>query len=83
MFSKSYSNPRQLKIVDTAPSNSAVGIGLAPNNHNPAKYPGWMKKSCGYHSDDGALFKKGNHVSGYIPDSEEKERQRERDNNLS
>lgn len=50
----------QLKISECGPS-SAVGIGLADKQLSPYKYPGWEKKSCGYHSDDGVLFKRGLH----------------------
>ncbi|KAL5250790.1 hypothetical protein ACHWQZ_G016507 [Mnemiopsis leidyi] len=50
----------QLKIVECG-ADSAVGIGLADRSHEPTKFPGWKKKSCGYHSDDGILYKKGHH----------------------
>lgn len=50
----------QLKIVECG-ADSAVGVGLADRSHEPSKFPGWKKKSCGYHSDDGILYKKGHH----------------------
>ena len=45
-------------------ADSAVGVGLADKTHDPSKFPGWKKRSCGYHSDDGILFKKGQHNKG-------------------
>lgn len=50
----------QLKITECGP-NSAIGIGLANQQVSPYKYPGWEKKTLGYHSDDGILFKRGQH----------------------
>lgn len=50
----------ELKILETGP-DSAIGIGLGPRSHKPNKFPGWMKRSVGYHSDDGVLFKTGSH----------------------
>ena len=47
-------------------ADSAVGIGLADRSHEPTKFPGWKKKSCGYHSDDGILYKKGHHNKGML-----------------
>lgn len=50
----------ELKILETGP-DSAIGIGLGPKSHKSNKFPGWMKRSVGYHSDDGVLFKTGSH----------------------
>jgi len=56
----------ELKILETGP-DSAIGIGLGPRTHKPNKFPGWMKRSVGYHSDDGVLFKTGSHDAELPP----------------
>ena len=47
----------QITIVETG-EYKWLGIGIAEEDYNTSKMPGWYKQSLGFHTDEGNIFHK-------------------------
>ena len=50
-------NPFFEVTIEDGGTMSWIGVGIATKGYDGDKQPGWAVASCGYHADDGCIYK--------------------------